>query len=241
MMGTTDQTAALFTPPPPAPARGRLRVAVLVSGSGTTLQNLIDEVRRGRLRIEIALVISSHSEAYALERARNAGISTRTLCRTDFSTRALFSAACFEASAEAGAGLIAMAGFLQKLEIPAPWLGRVLNIHPSLLPAFGGKGFYGDRVHRAVLEYGCKVSGCTVHVADNAYDRGPVLLQRAVPVLKDDSVETLQTRVFHEECLAYPQAIRLMAEGRIRFYGRQTLIAAPNGSAPARRHSASVD
>ncbi len=117
-----------------------------------------------------------------------------------------------------------MAGFLQFYRVPDRLKGKVMNIHPALLPSFGGKGYYGDRVHRAVLEYGCKVSGCTVHFADNEYDNGPIIVQKTVPVREDDDHDTLGDRVFEKELEAYPEAINLFAEGRLRIEGRRVRI-----------------
>jgi phosphoribosylglycinamide formyltransferase-1 len=120
-----------------------------------------------------------------------------------------------------------MAGFLQLLEIPADFAGRVLNIHPALIPAFCGKGFHGLAVHRAALETGVKVSGCTVHFADNEYDHGPIISQYVVPVLDDDTPESLAGRVFAQECEAYPEAIRWFAQGRLRIEGRRARVLPP--------------
>ncbi|RME76774.1 MAG: phosphoribosylglycinamide formyltransferase [Planctomycetota bacterium] len=202
-------------------------VAVLVSGSGTTLQNLLNEQRHETLPIEIRFVLSSRPDAFALERARRAGIRTAVLDPRRHAGPADYGRAIIDTLAPCGPRLILMAGFLPLWHIPPDWLGRVLNIHPSLLPAFGGKGMYGDRVHRAVLRYGCRVTGCTVHMADNIYDHGPVLVQRVVWVLDGDRVETLRARVFREECIAYPQAIRLLAEGRVVMDGRRARLVPP--------------
>jgi phosphoribosylglycinamide formyltransferase-1 len=117
-----------------------------------------------------------------------------------------------------------MGGFLKRLDIPADYANRVVNIHPGLIPAFCGQGFYGHRVHEAVLEYGAKLSGCTVHFADNQYDHGPVILQKAVPVTSDDTPDTLAARVFEAECEAYPEAIQLIAEGRVVLEGRRVRV-----------------
>ncbi len=117
-----------------------------------------------------------------------------------------------------------MGGFLKRLTIPDDFANRVANIHPALVPAFCGDGFYGHRVHEAVLEYGAKLSGCTVHFADNQYDHGPVIVQRAVPVLDDDTPDTLAARVFEAECEAYPEALRLIAAGRVTVEGRRVRI-----------------
>ncbi len=125
---------------------------------------------------------------------------------------------------QADADLVCLAGFLQLLRIPPDFENRVMNIHPALIPAFSGKGFHGLHVHRAVLEAGVKITGCTVHFADNEYDHGPIILQRAVAVADDDTPESLSARVFAQECAAYPEAIRLFAEGRLRIVGRRVLM-----------------
>ena len=222
--------SAAFTPPPALRPGAALPIAVLVSGKGTTLQNFIDEIQAGRLRAEIKLVISSKLKAFALERAVRAGLKAVVLKPGSFDGPEAYGDAIAKAAREAGAELLCMAGFLSYWRIPDALLGRVLNIHPSLLPAFCGKGVHGDAVHEAVLARGCKVSGCTVHVADNEYDAGPIVLQRTVPVRDEDTLEILKARVFHEECLAYPQAIRLFAEGRIEYHGRKVRIVAPRTS-----------
>ncbi len=232
---------ALFVPPPPVAHGERLRVAVLVSGSGTTLQNLINEQLHGTLPIEIRLVVSSRADAFALERARRHGIPTALVERTAYTSAHAFDRALELVLDAAAPDLICMAGFIPFWTIPQRWLGRVLNIHPSLLPAFGGKGMYGDRVHEAVLAYGCRVSGCTVHFADNRYDHGPVIVQRVVHVLEGDEVARLRARVFREECIAYPQAIRLIAEGRIRVEGRLVHLVAPPAPGARGRRSKSAE
>jgi folate-dependent phosphoribosylglycinamide formyltransferase PurN len=135
-----------------------------------------------------------------------------------------FSERIFSLCRAAGVDLVCLAGFLQLLPIPDDFLLRVMNIHPALIPAFCGKGFYGHHVHEAVLAYGAKLSGCTVHFADNAYDHGPIILQRAVPVLDDDTPDSLAARVFEQECEAYPLAIRWFAEGRLELDGRRVLV-----------------
>lgn len=227
--GTGASETLRFELPAPPPPGERLGVAVLVSGQGTTLQNLIDEARAGRLPIDIRLVVSSNEKAFALERARRAGIPTVVLRPREYPSPRAYGLAIAAALAEARVELACMAGWLAFWEIPPAWLGRVLNIHPALLPAFGGPKMYGDRVHAAVLEHGCKVSGCTVHIADNEYDHGPIVLQRVVPVLDDDTPDVLRARVFAEECVAYPQAIRLIAEGRLRVEGRRVRLVPPPG------------
>jgi formyltetrahydrofolate-dependent phosphoribosylglycinamide formyltransferase len=159
-----------------------------------------------------------------LQRAQKAGVGTLTLQRNSCASADEFSQRVFDACRKAQVELVCLAGFLQLLPVPADFEGRVLNIHPSLIPAFCGKGFYGHHVHEAVLAAGVKVSGCTVHFADNQYDHGPVVLQRTVPVLEDDTPKTLAARVFEQECEAYPQAIRLFAEGRLSIEGRRVRI-----------------
>jgi formyltetrahydrofolate-dependent phosphoribosylglycinamide formyltransferase len=206
--------------PPLAP----IRLAVLLSGGGTTLQNFLDRIADGRLRAEVALVVASKADAFGLERARRAGVPTAVVNRKEAGTLEVFSDRIFAACREARAVLVCMAGFLQLIRIPDDFLGRVLNIHPALIPAFCGKGYYGHHVHEAVLAYGAKVSGCTVHFADNQYDHGPIILQRVVPVLDEDTPEILAARVFAEECEAYPEAIRLFAEVKLRVEGRRVKI-----------------
>jgi formyltetrahydrofolate-dependent phosphoribosylglycinamide formyltransferase len=198
-----------------------IRLAVLVSAGGTTLQNLIDRSADGRLRAEIAIVISNHADAYALERARRAGIATAVVNRKEAGSKEEFSRRIFQHCRDARTDLVCMAGFLQLIQVPDDFLGRVMNIHPALIPAFCGKGYYGQHVHEAALAYGVKVAGCTVHFADNEYDHGPIILQRTAPVLDDDTPERLAERVFEQECEAYPEAIRLFAEGKLRIEGRR--------------------
>jgi phosphoribosylglycinamide formyltransferase-1 len=198
-----------------------LPIAVLLSGGGTTLQNLLDRRADGALPVRVVQVVSNRESVVGLERARRAGLPAAAVPRREFPSVEAFSERIFDLCRSAGAELVCLAGFLQLLRVPDDFAGRVLNIHPALLPSFGGKGMYGRHVHEAVLQYGAKVSGCTVHFCDNQYDHGPVVLQRTVPVLDDDTAETLAARVFAEECVAYPEAIRLFAAGRLRIEGRR--------------------
>lgn len=186
----------------------RPRIAVFVSGSGRSLENLVELVQAGKLAVEVALVLSNRSDAFALERARKHSIASVVVDAERKLTPAQFSDAAFAAVERAECELVVLAGFLRLLVIPERWLGRVLNIHPALLPAFGGKGFYGDKVHAAVLASGVKETGCTVHYVTNEYDAGPIVLQRKLAVLPTDDVHTLAARVFAEEKLALPEAIR---------------------------------
>jgi formyltetrahydrofolate-dependent phosphoribosylglycinamide formyltransferase len=208
--------------------RPPIRVAVLLSAGGTTLQNLIDHIGDGRIRARLVLVVSNNFGVFGLERATRAGIPWVVVDRKECNTRSEFSERIFDACRKAEAELVCLAGFLQLIEVPDDYLGRVMNIHPALIPAFCGHGYYGHHVHEAALKYGVKVSGCTVHFADNQYDHGPIILQRPVPVLDDDTPESLAARIFVEECEAYPEAIRLFAEGRLKIEGRRVRVV--NGS-----------
>jgi formyltetrahydrofolate-dependent phosphoribosylglycinamide formyltransferase len=192
-----------------------IRLAVLISGSGTTLQNFIDRIADGRMRAEIAVVISSNPKAFGVERARTAGLATEVIRREEYESVASYSDAIFSRCRAAEVHLVAFGGFLKLIKIPSDFAGRVMNIHPALLPAFGGKGMYGHHVHEAVLESGVRVSGCTVHFVDDHFDHGPIILQRTVPVLDDDTPDTLAARVFEQECEAYPEALRQFAAGRL--------------------------
>jgi formyltetrahydrofolate-dependent phosphoribosylglycinamide formyltransferase len=201
-----------------------LRLAVLLSGSGTTLQNLLDRISNGRLGARVVQVVSNRADAYGLERARQAGVPSAVVDRKACGAREEFSARIFDLCRAAGADLVCLAGFLQLIMVPEDFLGRVMNVHPALIPAFCGKGYYGRHVHEAVLAYGAKVSGCTVHFADNQYDHGPIILQRVVAVREDDTPDSLAARVHEQETEAYPEAIRLFAEGRLRIEGRRVRI-----------------
>ncbi len=207
-----------------SPIAPPFHIAVLISGGGTTLKNLIEKIRAGRLHVEIVLVISSSPGARGLQFARDAGIPTAVVEPNDFATQEEFSRAVLDHCRAAGVDLVVMAGFLKRVTIADDFANRVTNIHPGLIPAFCGQGFYGHRVHQAVIDYGAKLSGCTIHFADNQYDHGPVILQRAVPVLDDDTADSLAARVFAAECEAYPEAIQLIALGRVRVEGRRVRI-----------------
>jgi phosphoribosylglycinamide formyltransferase-1 len=204
-----------------------IRLAVLLSGGGTTLQNLLDRIAAGTLRAEIAVVISNKADAFGLTRARQAGVSAFVVERKSCASREDFSARIFAHCREADVDLVCLAGFLHLLHIPEDFRHRVLNMHPALIPAFCGKGYYGMVIHRAVIERGVKVSGCTVHFADNEYDHGPIVTQHVVPVLDDDTPESLAQRVFVAEFEAYPEAIRWFAEGRLCIEGRRVKILSP--------------
>jgi formyltetrahydrofolate-dependent phosphoribosylglycinamide formyltransferase len=207
-----------------SPGDRPVRLAVLLSGGGTTLQNLLDCIERGTLDAEVVVVVSSRRDAFGLERARRAAIPSAAVARKEYPDVGAFNDALHAALAPYAFDLIVMAGFLSPFQLRGRYAGRVLNIHPALIPAFCGQGLYGDKVHRAVIDSGVKVSGCTVHFADDEYDHGPIILQAAVPVLDDDTPETLAARVHEKECELYPEAIRLWAAGRLQVEGRRVRI-----------------
>jgi len=204
--------------------RPLLRLAVLLSGSGTTLQNLIDNIEAGTLSASVILVISSRPDAYGLVRAKRHGLESISVPRKAYRDPRVYSDELNRILDQFAPDLIALAGFLHVFHYAPHYRGRVMNVHPSLIPAFCGKGFYGLRVHQAALAYGVKVSGCTIHFADEEYDHGPIILQRVVPVLDHDTPVSLAERVAIEERQAYPEAIQLFAEGRLRIQGRWVTI-----------------
>lgn len=204
---------------PAAPLDHPVRLACLLSGGGTTMQNIADRIAAGALKAEVVLAVASNDKAFGITRAEKLGVPCPVIRRKDFESTDAFSAAVFQRIEASGAELVCMCGFLSLLRIPEHWLGRVMNIHPGLLPAFGGQGMHGHHVHEAVIAHGAKLSGCTVHFADNTYDTGPILVQRSCAVLPDDTGDTLAARVFKEECEAYPQAIAAWAAGRVRMAG----------------------
>jgi phosphoribosylglycinamide formyltransferase-1 len=199
-----------------------IRLVALVSGGGTTLQNLIDRISAGALPARVVGVVASRAGAFGATRAERAGAPVSVVPAKP--RRPAFADDVWAAVRAFAPDLVCFAGWLHLLPIPADFRHRVLNIHPSLLPAFGGRGMYGRHVHEAVLAYGAKVSGCTVHFADDTYDTGPILVQRCVPVRADDTPEALAARVFAAECEAYPEAIRLIAEGRVTVEGRRVVV-----------------
>lgn len=201
-----------------------LPIAVLISGGGTTLRNLIEKTAAGALPVEIRLVISSSPTARGLEFAKQASIPTLVVEKKKAATDEDFSRAIFEPCRQAGAKYVVMGGFLKHVLIPPDFENRVINIHPALLPAFGGKGMYGLKVHQAVLDAGAQTTGCTVHFVDNQYDHGPIILQRSVPVQNNDRAETLQARVSEAEREALPEALGLLAVDRISVHGQTVTI-----------------
>jgi formyltetrahydrofolate-dependent phosphoribosylglycinamide formyltransferase len=204
--------------PPTTTYHHPLRLGVLISGGGTTLCNLAATINAGRLEATIACVISSKADVLGIRRAAEFGLPAFIVTRKEYPSREAFSNAITTLLRQHQVDLVCMAGFLALWQIPEEYLNppRVMNIHPALIPNFCGKGMHGHHVHEAVLAAGAKVSGCTVHFADNQYDHGPIILQRTCPVLPGDTPDTLAARVFEQECQAYPEAIRLFAAGRLR-------------------------
>ncbi|MCX5685782.1 MAG: phosphoribosylglycinamide formyltransferase [Planctomycetota bacterium] len=205
-------------------AAQKLRLGVLLSGGGRTLENVLEHIRAGDLAAEVAVVIASRPGIRGIEVGKAAGAPTHLVRPKEYPTVEAYSDAMVRLLDEARVDLVCLAGFLSFWIIPERYAGRVINIHPARLPAFGGPGLYGHHVHEAVLARGCKVSGCTVHYVSNEYDEGPIILQRPVPVYAADTPDDLAARVFEQECIAYPEAIRLIAEGRVRVEGRVVRI-----------------
>ncbi len=206
------------------PLSKTLNLAVLISGGGTTLQNIIDKTDDGSLNARIRVVICNSPNAYGIKRAEQNSIPTAIVQRKNYNQPETFSNAIIKEIEKHPVDLIILAGFLHLFKIPDTYAGKVMNIHPGLIPSFCGKGFYGHHVHEAAIESGVKISGCTVHFVDNEYDRGPIIIQRTVHVNADDSPDTLAEKVFREECIAYPDAIRLFAEGRLKIDGRKVRV-----------------
>lgn len=201
----------------------RVKLAVLISGGGTTLLNLQDQIDAGSLDAEIAIVLAS-TKCGGVEKAQSKGLPTSVVPRGQFQSVEAFSNALFETISSVNADLVVLAGFLSLVQIPDSFTGRVMNIHPSLIPAFCGRGYYGHKVHEAAIDRGVKISGCTVHFADNAYDHGPIILQRTVAVPDGATPEALAAIVFEEEKRAYPEAIQLFAEQRLNIDGRRVIV-----------------
>ena len=200
----------------------RLKIAVLASGSGSNLQAIIDEIKSGFLPVELALVLSDKPQAYALQRAKAAGVPTKVLLPADFASREDYDAELVRLLKASGAEAVALAGYM-RLVTPVflqAFSHRVLNIHPALLPSF--PGLHGQR---QAFEYGVKVAGCTVHCVDEGMDSGPIILQAPVPVLEDDDADSLAARILEQEHIIYPLALRLWAEGKLHIEGRRVRIA----------------
>lgn len=209
-----------------------VRLAVLLSGEGTSLENLFERAEAGTLPARVSLVVSSKEGAGGLARARRRGVPAVAVPRRKHPDVGPFNDALHAVLADHEVDLVALLGFLSPFETRGRFDGRALNVHPALIPAFCGRGYYGRRVHQAVLEAGVKVSGATVHFVDAEYDHGPIILQEAVPVLDDDTPESLAARVQAVERRLVPEAIRLFAEGCLRVEGRRVRILPPAPAGP---------
>jgi len=199
------------------------KLAVLLSGSGTTLENLFVRQEAGTLDISVEIVIGTKTDAYGLERARQRSVATEVVIPKSFDSTEAFSDKLTAVIDEYDVDLVVMAGFMFLYKVPEHLENKVLNIHPALIPAFCGKGYYGHHVHEAVLERGTRVTGCTVHFVDNIYDNGPIVLQKVVDVKDDDTPDTLAERVQAAEREAYPEAIALIGSGTITINGRRVI------------------
>jgi formyltetrahydrofolate-dependent phosphoribosylglycinamide formyltransferase len=189
-----------------------VKLALLVSGAGRTLRNFLDEIEAGRLDAKVQVVVCANTRSYNAELVKESGVPVELVDYRKYDSPEAFSEAITAVIDRHQVDIIVLAGLLQKYLFPRKYEGRVINIHPALLPKYGGKGMYGHHVHEAVIAAGEKESGLTVHVADEQYDHGPILLQRRVPVLPDDTPESLAERIFQAECEAYPEGVRILAE-----------------------------
>lgn len=201
-------------------------ITVLISGGGTTLKNLINVQNSGTVNWQIKGVVTNNPDAKGIEFATENGIEHAVVNHRDFDTDQQFSDAIYGAieSMAVKPDLIVMGGFLRKLAIKDDYRNKIINIHPSLIPSFCGKGNYGLRVHQAVIQYGCKLTGCTVHFVDDQYDHGPIIAQRSVPVENDDTPELLARRVFDAECQLFPEVISKIADGAVSIADRTVRI-----------------
>ncbi|NLL29822.1 MAG: phosphoribosylglycinamide formyltransferase [Clostridiales bacterium] len=201
------------------------KIGVLISGGGTNLQSLIDIIKKGYIKGSIKLIISNKEDAYGLERGREADIES-IFINPALYNREDYDKKLIEEFKKRDVDLIVLAGYLRILskDFVTEYREKIINIHPSLIPSFCGKNYYGQRVHRAVLEYGCKITGATVHFVDENADTGPIILQEPVRVYDDDTIESLQKRVLEAEHKIFPEAVRLYCDGKLKIEGRQVKI-----------------
>lgn len=202
------------------------RIGVLISGNGSNLQSLIDSVEAGEIHADIAVVISNRKAAYGLERARKHGISAEYVSKRDYTSDEDYNTRILDILAEYKVDLLVLAGYLSIIsrDVVEAYRNRIVNVHPSLIPAFCGDGFYGERVHRAVLDYGAKVTGATVHFVDEGTDTGPIILQKCVEVMDGDDVDTLSKRVLEVEHELLPKAVKLIVDDKVVIEGRRVKI-----------------
>jgi phosphoribosylglycinamide formyltransferase-1 len=203
-----------------------MNIAVFASGRGSNLMAILKAIEEGKLKARVIVVISNNSSAGALEVARSKGIDALHISRRQFSSDREYADKILSELRKRNVELVVLAGYMKKIpaEVVSEYRNRILNIHPALLPSFGGQGMYGINVHKAVIESGVKITGVTVHIVDEEYDHGPIVLQRAVEVKDDDTPETLAERVLKVEHEVYPEAIRLFVEGKVNVFGRKVII-----------------
>jgi phosphoribosylglycinamide formyltransferase-1 len=203
-----------------------MNIAVFASGRGSNLMAILKAIEEGKLKARVVFVISNNSSAGALEIARSKGIDALHISRRQFSSDREYADKILSELRKRNVELVVLAGYMKKIpaEVVSEYRNRILNIHPALLPSFGGRGMYGINVHKAVIESGVKITGVTVHIVDEEYDHGPIVLQRAVEVKDDDTPETLAERVLKVEHEVYPEAIRLFVEGKVNVFGRKVII-----------------
>ena len=203
-----------------------VNIGVLISGGGTNLQSIIDSIEAGKIKGEIKIVISNRKDAYGLIRAEKSGIEALYINRKGFNTEEEYNEKIIEEFTKREIELVVLAGYLKVLSkgFTEKYQGRIINIHPSLIPSFCGKGCYGEKVHQMVLEHGVKVTGVTVHFVDEGTDTGPIIIQRAVEVKDNDTVDTLKKRVLTVEHELLPEAIKLFCENRLTIEGRRVII-----------------
>ncbi|RBP44083.1 phosphoribosylglycinamide formyltransferase [Garciella nitratireducens] len=204
----------------------KIKIAVLISGGGSNLQAIINAIKAGKINGEIKLVISDKKDVYGLERAKKEEIHNFTILQSDFSTKKQWNQAILQVLEDYKIDLVLLAGFMSILdkEIVKAFPNAIMNIHPSLIPSFCGKGYYGKKVHQAVLEYGVKLTGVSVHFVDEGADTGPIILQEAVKVKQEDTVESLAQRVLKVEHKLYPKAVQLFTQGKLKVEGRKVFI-----------------
>lgn len=188
------------------------------------MQNIAHCIGAGELDAQITTVISSAPDVYGLTRAEKLGLPTQIIGPKDYADLQAFADANWQVIRQSGADYVCLAGYMTLLPIAPDFANRVINIHPALLPSFGGKGMYGHHVHQAVIEHGCKVSGCTVHFCDDTYDTGPILVQRTCDVLAEDDADILADRVFAQETIAYVQALKALSDGRVSIDGHRAIV-----------------
>ncbi|NLG37542.1 MAG: phosphoribosylglycinamide formyltransferase [Clostridiales bacterium] len=202
------------------------RIAVLASGGGTNFQAVLDACEQGRIAGRVVCLIYNRREAFARQRAQRAGVPAYYISLRQYEGLEDMQAAVHERLCACEADIVVLAGYLLRLgpQTVRRWRGRIVNTHPALIPSFCGQGFYGERVHQAVLDYGAKVSGCTIHLVDEQYDTGPILLQEAVPVLEDDDAHTLAARILPVEHRLLVQAVALLCDDRVHVEGRRVTL-----------------